>query len=253
MLLYKLAQEKLLNFILLISLTLVWYIVKNNFSNAGYEIAKNISYSIIASIVFYYINGVYVSVKKDKIARTYLLNSFKSVQDDIYIYIQLCMPDRDRLNRHLHSKDLENPVFFRNYFMYSRAGHSGFAAWSSYPYYQDTEVENIQKMFFSICQFYELFRKYQHELFLSSEAQNYFNFLGRDIDDHKNGSYMAFILIREITEASSWHLDRTYPESPHLYYLRQQNYTVKKYKYIKFYLISAYVLFWVAFAVNAFA
>lgn len=253
MFLYKIAQEKLLNIILLLSSVIVWHIVTNNLTSAGYEIVKNISYSVIASIIFYYINSVYVSVKKDKLARTYLINNFKSVQDDIYIYIQLCMPDRDRANKHLRSKDLENPVFFRNYFKYSRDGHSGMAAWSSYPLYQDTEVENIQKMVFAICQFYELFRKYQHDLFLSNEAQDYFNLLGRDINDHKNVSYMAFILIREITEASSWHLDRNYPEAPHLYYLRQKNYTVEKYKYIKLYVISAYVLFWIAFALDTIA
>lgn len=253
MFLYKIAQEKLLNLILLLCSIVVWHIVTNNLTSVCYEIVKNISYSVIASIIFYYINSVYVSVKKDKLARSYLINNFKTVQDDIYLYILLCMPDRDGNNKYLCSDDLKNPVFFRNYFRYTRDGHSGIAPWSSYPFYQDTEVENIQKMVFAICQFYELLQRYQSDIFLSGEAQDYFNFLGRDISNLKNGSFMEFILIQEITEAHSWHLDQNFPEAPHLYYLRQKNYTVEKYKYLKLYVVSTYILFWTAFALNTIA
>lgn len=249
MFLYKIAQGKLLNIILLLSSIIVWHIVTNNLTSAGYEIVKNISYSVIASIIFYYINSVYVSIKKDKHTRNFLIEHYQSVRSDIMLYITLCMPDRDR-EIHIRLDDLKNPIFFRNYFRYQRKGHNGMSPWSSFPYHQDTEVENIKKMFFAICQFNELYLQNQHNIFLSSEARAYFNSMGKNINEYKNYPDVVFLLIDEITDAYSWHSQRYYPEDPHLHFLRKENYMKEKWRYIKCYATSAYIIFWVLFAMH---
>lgn len=253
MFLYKIAQERLLNIVLLTCLLIVLYIVNKNLTSTEYEIVKNISYSIIASIIFYYINGIYTSVKKDKYVRKLLISNYQQVRSDTLLYVSLCMPDRDRVHTsNGFYKNLENPIFFKNYFKYLRDGHKGMAPWSSFPYYQDTEVENIKKIFFSITQFNKLYLKHQHDVFLSSEARNYFNNVDRDINDYNNSPYIVFILVKEITTAYSWHLEKYFPEDPHLYFLRKENYMSNKWCYIKCYTISVYFIFWTLFAVNSF-
>ena len=115
---YRILQEYLLNIILILSLFLVSIISSNALTQPFFVIAGNISYGLIVSILFYYINIIYVTSKQDSKARTYLLKKYKELRETQMniIYGVLLINRRATFNRDL----LYDPSFFTHYFLTCR-------------------------------------------------------------------------------------------------------------------------------------
>lgn len=254
MLLFKILQEKLLNFLLFFSIIFLWIILSmDNPVATQYEIIKNILYSMIASIIFYYINVIYPKAIKDKKYRSLFISKYKQMKLHITAHVVFILneDDIDVFFKYFpNSNEPINPVMLR-YFFYGKRYYD-FDITGDHLQHPETDKENLEAILAEVIVFNRFFQNNKHNIHLSEIAENTFNELDRLTLEVANKKQYIHLLISNILLAENFSQEKNLNEDIFLHYLDEKNYTDKKYNYIKTYLLIAYLTFWCIFSINTF-
>lgn len=243
-------KEKLINLTLVLSLILVWHLIELNPISTGLDILKNIGYSIIASIIFYYISFVIPLIRKDRASSEILIDSYTETKELIIFSLHMILPDIRRYN--LDVNDLRNPYFFHSYFMISR--HRKGSIWYQYVCDRNFDLDTRELIIDQLKVFSDNLSTHLNNLFLDRSARKHFRKLQQlinsisGIDDHK-----LLNIITIIGTATSLSNEQNYNEDVNLLYLNKVNYlnqldtTVKN---ATQYAIWFYFLFWIGFTLH---
>lgn len=216
-----------------------------------YEISKNILYSLIASIVFYYVNVIYPSVLNDKKYRDLIIEKYKQMKTHITTHVFFILNNNDQevfLNYFPDSKQPLSPVKLR-YFFYGKRYYD-FDPTGDILQHPETDKENLYEILNEVVHFNNFFQINKHQIYLSEKAKNIFIDLERLTVDATHKNQYIGLLVSKILLAENFSQEKKFSEDIFLYYLNEKNYTDKKYDHIKFYLCATYFLFWVIFAIN---
>lgn len=243
-------KEKLINLTLVLSLIVVWHLIELKPTNTSLEILKNIGYSIIASIIFYYISFVIPLIRKDRASSEILIDSYTETKELIIFSLQMILPDIRRYT--LDVDDLRNPYFFYSYFLKSR--HRQGSIWCQYVCDRNFDVDTRELIIDQLKVFSDNLSTHLNNLFLDRSVRSHFRKLQQEINsingvnDHK--LLDIIILIGTATSLSN---GKHYDEDVNLLYLNKVNYlnqldtTVKN---AAQYTIWFYFLFWIGFALH---
>lgn len=244
---FNILKEWTLNLLLALSLFCLCIILNNKLDETMYEILKNISYSIIASIIFYYINVIYTNSKNDKKIRNYLIEEYKLVQSIQLNSIYICLPYTHQSV--LPRNNLNNPEFFSHYFI---SNNKGLPNW--YKFIVDNmDEENKKLVIDQMIDFKNLLTQNIHSLSLTSKSRIHLNSYIRSVERLQSGNHEDFYsLLLSCGCAFSVTTGKGYECDPQLYFLNSLNYTFKKWRYIKCYAITTYIWFWTVFSYYTF-